>query len=105
MVGSEIALPQEGEVAKFRNFHSKLKAAFAIYADLESTTKEITPEKVESTDGSYTQKYQTHICNSYCLHVVSSVPEHSFEPIIYRARTETEDETKVIKHFLKPYRK
>ena len=39
-------------------------APFAIYADLESTTKEITPEEVESTVGSYTKKYQKHICNS-----------------------------------------
>ena len=51
MVGSEIALPQEGDVAKFRHDHNKYKAPFAIYADLESTTKDITPEEVETTDG------------------------------------------------------
>ena len=105
MVGSEIVLPDEGTIARFIHDHNKYMAPFAIYADLESTTKEITPEEVESTDGSYTKKYQKHICNSFCLHVVSSFPEHSFEPIIYRARTETEDETKVIKRFLKALNK
>ena len=58
MVGSEIVLPEEGSIACFRHDHNKYMAPFAIYADLESTTKEITPLTVESTDGSYTQKYQ-----------------------------------------------
>ena len=55
MVGSEVTLPQEGATARFINFNNKYKAPFAIYADLESTTKEITSEEIENADGSYTK--------------------------------------------------
>ena len=64
-----IIMPKKDEYVKSKNYESKIKSLFMIYADFESIP---VPEDngKQNPDKSYTNKYQKHIACSYTYKVV-----------------------------------
>ena len=57
------------KVKLFKNYTTKIKLSFVIYADFESTLISENNEK-KNPDESYTKKYQNHISCSYVYKLV-----------------------------------
>ena len=59
-----IKIPKKGKYVKFKNSGRKIKSPFTIYAGFESL---LVPEfnGKQNPNGSYTNKYQTHVAYSY----------------------------------------
>ena len=57
-------MPKKGEYVKFKNFETKMKSPFMIYADFESI---LVPEDngKQNPNEPYTNKYQKHVACSY----------------------------------------
>ena len=57
-------MPRKGEYTKFRNFKTKIKSPFMVFADFESIQ---VPEDngKQNPDEPYTNKYQKHLACSY----------------------------------------
>ena len=60
----KIKMPEKDEYIKFKNFERKIKSPFMIYAYFESILEPEDNGK-QNPNGSYTNKYQTHIAFSY----------------------------------------
>ena len=57
-------MPKKGEYVRFKNYETKIKLPFMIYADIESI---LVPKNngQQNLDESYTNKYQKHVTCSY----------------------------------------
>jgi hypothetical protein len=81
-------LPEPGSEAafvQFKNHDKQYKAPFVIYADFEALTRPVSKAERKGDD-SYTDAYQTHEPCGYCVHIVSSDPTRTFEPVVYRGK-------------------
>ena len=93
---------EENNIIKFKNYFKKFPLPFVIYTDFECftiplhTCKPI-PEK------SFTQRYQKHEPNSFCLYLKTlDGLDTNFKPIIYTKKTPDEDVSeKFIKQVIK----
>ena len=63
MLGSIIDLQKEGEIIEDLNIYKKFRAPFVIYADFESTLKQVNSKN----------KTQRHDANSYGLYLQSNL--------------------------------
>ena len=70
-------------VLAFKNFDKQYKAPFVIYADFECLTKPISKASRDSSR-SHTDAYQRHEPCGFCAHIVSSDPNQTFKPVVYR---------------------
>ena len=90
---------KENSIIKFKNYFKKFPLPFVIYADFECftiplNTRQTNPEK------SFTQSYQKHEPNSFCLYLKTlDGLDSNFKPIVYTKKTPDEDVSeKFIKH-------
>ena len=94
-------MPEEGRNnLSFKNHKRKMKIPFVVYADFEAVLKKIIQSEIEK-EGSYTQQYQEHIPYGFSYKIVfdeeikQAIPKRILEqfsnPILYRAKDETED--------------
>jgi len=60
-----------------------------IYADFEALTRPVSKTNRDPSK-SYTDAYQTHEPCGYCIHIVSSDPDRTFDPIVYRGENTIE---------------
>ena len=72
----------------FKNTKRQLPMPFVIYADFECYTQKIN----ESQHGN-TTKYQRHVPSGFSYMIVSTAPQHTQEPVVYRGE-------KVVETFL-----
>ena len=93
---------KENSIFKFKNYFKKFPLPFVIYADFECftiplNTCQTNPEK------SFTQSYQKHEPNSFCLYLKTlDGLDTNFKPILYTKKTPDEDVSeKFIKHVVK----
>ena len=70
--------PEEKEVF-FKNIKKQLPAPFIIYADFEAFTT-----KIDEPQHGNTTMYQRHIPSGFGYMVVSTAPQYTKEPVIYR---------------------
>ena len=59
-----VNINEKSEHVKFKNFERKLKSSFIIYTDFESILV-LEDNKKQTTNESYTNKYQEHVACSY----------------------------------------
>ena len=82
---------KENNILKFKNYFKKFPLPFVIYADFESfiipiNTCQPNPEK------SFTQIYQKHEPNSFCIYLKTlDGMKSNFKPILYTKKTPDED--------------
>ena len=82
---------KENNILKFKNYFKKLPLPFVIYADFESfiipiNTCQPNPEE------SFTQIYQKHEPNSFCIYLKTlDGMKSNFKPILYTKKTSDED--------------
>ena len=80
-----IAMPAEGEVAKFKSFRETVKIPFVIYADLESLLHKLTVTQKLEVNQEQTEKLQKHIVCSYGYKVVCCYNDSLSKPFkMYR---------------------
>ena len=60
MVNEGLRCPKKDKYVRFKNYESKIKSLFMIYADFESI---LVPEnnRKQNPNKSYTKKYQKHV--------------------------------------------
>ena len=74
--------PEDKEV-KFKSVKKQLPVPFIIYADFESFTEKIDTCQPDPSKSS-TTNYQLHTPSGFSYMVVSSAPQHTREPVVYR---------------------
>jgi len=96
---SQIILPTEGAIMKFRNSQMHLFNHIVCYADLETTLKSVSdaefdPERIKS----YHRVRQIHEPNSFCFYIQSTLPESIVsaykipsKPMVYKGEKAVED--------------
>ena len=69
MVNKGLRRPKKDKYVRFKNYESKIKSLFMIYADFESI---LVPEdnRKQNPNKSYTKKYQKHVDWSYSYKLV-----------------------------------
>ena len=91
-------LTKENNIMKFKNYFKKFPLPFVIYADFECFTIPLHTCK-SFPEKSFTQRYQKHEPNSFCLYLKTlDGLDTNFKPIIYTKKTPDED---VSEKFLK----
>ena len=86
-----IEMPEKGSFISFIHHNRSMKVPFAVYADFEAFTEEIS--SCEPNDKkSFTQKYQRHRPSGFCYKIVC-FDEQLFnqKPVLFRAESEDED--------------
>ena len=82
----------------FKNYFKQLPVPFNIYADFECILKRVRGS--HKNNGSYTEKYQDHICCSFAYKVVCVDSIFSKKVFLYRGRNAV---CKFIKAIIKEY--
>lgn len=82
-----VVLPKEGEVIKFKNFKTKMKIPFVMYADFECmlvpiSTCQPPTENNEGQNKSYTVQYQHHEARTFALYTTYAHGDYK-DPITY----------------------
>ena len=70
----------EKRIIKFENYLKQIPVPFKIYADFECNLK-----RVKCNEGSYIEKYQSHIPCSFAYTIVCIDDRFTEQTIIYRA--------------------
>ena len=70
----------------FRNYSKQLPAPFKIYADFECNLRPTSSKKVSDKNGSYTEKYQTHIPCSFAYKFACVDNKFSKDVVIHRGK-------------------
>ena len=81
--GNVIPGKRRDKIVTFKSIQKQLPVPFVIYADLESYTEKI-DHCMPDPSTSSTTAYQKHSPSGFCYMVVSSAPEHTKEPVLYR---------------------
>ena len=94
---------KENNIIKFKNYSKKFTLPFEIYADFECFTIPLKNMFQPNTKKSFTQRYQKHEPNSFCLYLKTlDGMNTNFKPIIYTKKTPDEDVSeKFIKEVIK----
>ena len=85
----KVEFPKKVTSIKFNNDQKQLKAPFVIYADFECYTEKVAtcPNNPAFTN---TTPYQRHTPSGFSYMVVSSCPEYSRAPVVYRGDNVTD---------------
>ena len=81
VAGTRYDMPKPGTTSKFCHKYNKMRAPFVMYLDFEAAPM---PVHQCLSEVQKSVKVANHEVVSFCLHVVSSVPGVSFEPVLYR---------------------
>ena len=95
-------MPAKNSILKFKHHFKKLPLPFVIYTDFECFVVPIDTCK-PNPDKSFTQSYQKHEPNSFCLYLKTlDGMKTNFKPILYTKKTPDEDVSeKFIEHVVK----
>ena len=69
----------EKETIEFKNYFKQIPVQFKIYADFECNVK-----SVESYEGSYSKRYQNHVCCSFAYKLVCVDNEFTKPIVVFR---------------------
>ena len=70
----------------FKNYAKQLRAPLKIYADFECILRPASSKIVSDKNGSYTEKYQTHVPCSFAYKVVCADNKFSKDVVMYRGK-------------------
>ena len=97
-----VKMTTKNSILKFKHYFKKRPLPFIIYADFECFTIPVNSCQ-PNPDKSFTQIYQKHEPNSFCLYLKTlDGLDTNFKPIVYTKKTPDEDVSKkFIKHVVK----
>ena len=87
-------MPEKGSKIKFKNHNRVIRVPFVVYADFEALVKPIQGCE-PGGEKSFTNKYQSHRPCGFSYTIVCFNDQIYKEPVIYRAKSEDEDVSRI----------